>query len=104
MLEAEGKPKSKRGYWYALIRDAQDGELRVIYRSRLQAYHGVPGVKWEFGTYNGAWSLVMESKDQDYLRSFGRLTAPETWWNGYGKYRFDSYFSYLEGRESAEKD
>ena len=110
MLGAEGEPK-KRRYWYALIRDANDGELRVIYRCKLNMYRGIPGVpssppeppSW-VGLYNGSWSVVMESQDQDHLRAFGRLSAPETRWPGPKSSKLESYFSYLEGREPAEED
>lgn len=93
----EGKPKKERRYWFSLIQDANDGELRVIYRCRKPQYKSF-GARETFGVYGGDWSVVMESQDRDHLRSFGRLVAPETIWGKDGPV-LDSYFSYLEGRE-----
>lgn len=102
MLEAT-KPKRKYRPWYAVIRDENDGEMRVVRRMDVKTYDGMGTGEHRLGQlYSGAWVKVQESPDRDLLRAFCRLVheremyIPDTDSTG------GSYYKYLPSVERDE--
>ncbi len=71
-IENEGKRKYRR--WYAIIRDNEDAELRIVPRTATKQYDGLgEGEERRGRVYAGDWVFVTTSPDIDMLRAYCRL-------------------------------
>lgn len=73
-IENEDKRKYRR--WYAIIRDNEDAELRIVPRTATKQYYGLGAGEdgtLRGATYGGDWVFVTTSQDVDMLRAYCRL-------------------------------
>lgn len=80
-MRNEAKTQNGRPYKvWVMIRDANDGEMRVVPRALVKEYTR------NFG-YAGSWSITMRGALDD-LRVMGRVAYPHEWLDMDGHYRY----------------